>query len=135
ASMSSPEVSKAVVAWTAYDEAGRGKEIFVYTKSRLFRCAGGPEARASRCPLVLASVLVHEAWHLRNGPDESKAYTQQIWFLQMNTAPKVLIDEVFQARQLAVRAQKRALQAARKNARAITTTVVSRADSSRQRTR
>ena len=114
ASVPSPEVSKMVVAWTTYDEGGQGKEIFVYTKSRLFRCASGPAMNRSTCPLVLASVLIHEAWHLRSGTDESRAYTEQIWFLQMNKASEGVIDEVFRARLLAMRKQ-RAIRAARRN--------------------
>ena len=34
-----------------------------------------------QCMLKLASVLVHEAWHFRNGRDEAGAYTAQITFL------------------------------------------------------
>lgn len=33
------------------------------------------------CLLKLASIIVHEAWHFRNGPDEAGAYNAQIEFL------------------------------------------------------
>jgi hypothetical protein len=42
-----------------------------------FRC--GPRAAVGK----LASVLVHEEWHLRNGPDERGAYSAQLTALAM----------------------------------------------------
>jgi hypothetical protein len=48
--------------------------------------------------LKLASVIVHEVWHLKNGPDEAAAYTAQEAFLEFNQASRLLITEIRQAR-------------------------------------
>ena len=45
-----------------------------------------PRSDQDRCLLKVASVIVHEAWHLRNGPDEVGAYQTQLIFLQMKEA-------------------------------------------------
>jgi hypothetical protein len=100
-------VSPDAEAWTVYDEHGKGERIFVYTRSRTFRCASVPRGDQDRCLLKVASVIVHEAWHLRNGPDEIGAYEAQLIFLrfneasaflQINEAAAVNIREVRQAR-------------------------------------
>jgi hypothetical protein len=65
-------------AWTTCDADDHGDRIFVYTRSALFQCANQGDWQ---CMLKLASVLVHEAWHFRNGRDEAGAYTAQITFL------------------------------------------------------
>jgi hypothetical protein len=109
-------VSENVVAWTTYDDAGRGREIFVYTRSKLFRCAHGSSHDASACLLVLASVLVHESWHFEHGPSEDAAYGRQFVFLKMNRAPEKQVAEVLKARREAVKRQKEEIRAARKMA-------------------
>ena len=94
-------------AWTVFYEDGTGDRVFVYTRSRTFRCASVPSRDQDQCLLKLASVLVHEAWHLRNGLDEVGAYEAQLIFLQMkeastflqlNEATAVTIREVRRAR-------------------------------------
>jgi hypothetical protein len=82
-------VSRGAEAWTVFDERGRGTGIFVYTRSRTFRCASMPSRDQSRCLLKLASVIVHEAWHLKNGLDEAGAYDAQLVFLQLKEAEAV----------------------------------------------
>ena len=77
-------------AWTVFDEHGKGDRIFVYTRSRTFQCASAPRRDQDQCLLKLASVIVHEAWHLRNGPDEAGAYEAQLGFLQTKEASAVL---------------------------------------------
>jgi hypothetical protein len=100
-------VSPGAEAWTVHDERGKGDRIFVYTRSRTFRCASVPRGDRDRCLLKLASVIVHEAWHLRNGPDEAGAYEAQLIFLkskeasaflQLNEAAALNILEVRRAR-------------------------------------
>jgi hypothetical protein len=81
-----PMVSPGAEAWTVYDEHGKGARIFVYTRSRTFRCASVPRWDQYQCLLKVASVIVHEAWHLRNGPDEAGAYEAQLIFLRFNEA-------------------------------------------------
>jgi len=103
----SSTVSPGAEAWTEFDEHGKGDRIFVYTRSRTFRCASVPRWDQNRCLLKVASVIVHEAWHLRNGPDEAGAYEAQLVFLQLteasaflqlNEAAAVNIREVRRAR-------------------------------------
>jgi hypothetical protein len=57
--------------------------------------------------LKLASVIVHEAWHLQHGRDEAGAYDAQLIFLQMteasatfqlNLAAAITINEVRRAK-------------------------------------
>ena len=83
-------VSRGAEAWTVFDEQGRGDRIFVYTGSRTFRCASVPRSEQERCLWKLASVIVHEAWHFRNGHDEVGAYDAQLVFLQMKEATAFL---------------------------------------------
>jgi hypothetical protein len=100
-------VSPGAEAWTVYDEHGKGERIFLYTRSRTFRCASVRGGDQNRCLLKVASVIVHEAWHLRNGPDEVGAYEAQLVFLrfaeasavnQVNEAATMNIREVRRAR-------------------------------------
>jgi len=83
-------VSPGAEAWTVNDEHGKGGRIFIYTRSGTFRCASVPRSDQDRCLLKIASVIVHEAWHLRNGRDEVAAYDAQLIFLQLNEASAFL---------------------------------------------
>jgi hypothetical protein len=89
--------TQGVEGWTVIGEDGKGYQIFVYTRSRTFQCASGRQ-NANQCLLKLASVIVHEAWHLKYGPDEAAAYTAQEAFLEFNHASPLLITEIRQAR-------------------------------------
>ena len=89
--------SPGVEGWTVYGEDGKGSQIVVYTRSRTFQCASG-QRNGNQCLLKLASVIVHEAWHLKYGPDEAAAYTAQEAFLEFNRASPLLITEIRQAR-------------------------------------
>jgi hypothetical protein len=56
----------------------------VYTESSVFICASRQtpvHANPYICLLKLASIIVHEAWHFKNGPDEAGAYEAQLQFL------------------------------------------------------
>ena len=83
-------VSPDAEAWTVYDEHGTGDRIFVYTRSRTFRCASASRSDQDQCLLRLASIIVHEAWHLRHGPDEAEAYEAQLAFLRLSEASAFL---------------------------------------------
>jgi hypothetical protein len=83
-------VSPGAEAWTVYDEHGQGDRIFVYTRGRTFQCASTPGRDGDQCLLRLASILVHEAWHLRHGPDEAGAYEAQLAFLRLTEASAFL---------------------------------------------
>jgi len=102
-----PRLSRGAEAWTVFDENGRGTRAFVYTHSRTFRCASVPGRDQPGCQLKLASVIVHEAWHLQHGRDEGGAYDAQLIFLQMteawatfqlNRAAAININEVRRAK-------------------------------------
>ena len=112
-----PTVSPHAEAWTLFDEDRKGDRIFVYTRSRTFRCASIQGKDQERCLWKLASVIVHEAWHLRNGQDEVGAYQAQLIFLQakeaeaflqLNEGIAVEILEVRQARDRVVASQRSA---------------------------
>jgi len=79
-------VSPDAQAWTVYDEHGTGDRVFVYTRSRTFRCASAPRSDQDQCLLRLASIIVHEAWHLRHGQGEAEAYEAQLAFLRLTEA-------------------------------------------------
>jgi hypothetical protein len=83
-------VSPGAEAWTVYDEYGTGDRIFVYTRSRTFRCASASRSDQDQCLLRLASIIVHEAWHLRHGRDEAGAYEAQLAFLRLTEASAFL---------------------------------------------
>lgn len=90
-------VSGLAEAWTVRDaETGAGT-ILVFTGSQTFRCAMAPR-HDHQCTIKLASVLTHEAWHLRYGADERQAYDRQLVFLGMHGASGELIAGVRLAR-------------------------------------
>ena len=70
-----PEVSVGAEAYVRRDT----QTIYVITSSRVFRDA---MASRSRCESIevrkLASILAHEEWHVRHGPDERAAYHYQL---------------------------------------------------------
>ena len=77
ASVPPDPASKGVEAWTAYGEDGRGTRIFAYSRSGLFQCASAFSGKPFDCPLMLTSVLVHEAWHFQQH-SESESLGAQI---------------------------------------------------------
>jgi hypothetical protein len=73
--------------------------IYVITTTAVFRDAGGDPwsgVRQEACR-KLASIIVHEEWHLRNGPDERGAYLAQLTMLQAVRAAPVTIAGVRQS--------------------------------------
>ena len=97
--------SSGVEAWTSFDAHGCGERIFVYTGSDMFRCASRPLSMR-QCLLRLASVVVHEAWHLENGRDEEEAYEVQIAFLLRNGAATEHVKAVRLAQQRVLAAER-----------------------------
>jgi hypothetical protein len=75
-------VSDLAEAWTVRDPQTGDGVILVYTGSAAFRCAMRPHQNY-QCTIKLASILVHEAWHLKYGADERYAYDAQLRFLKM----------------------------------------------------
>ena len=102
--------SRGAEAWTVYDEHNQGDKIFVYTGSELFQCASRWPRPDWQCVLKLASILVHEAWHFRNGRDEVGAYDAQLAFLIQNGSDTVA-SGVRRARDRVVADKKRASKA------------------------
>jgi hypothetical protein len=86
ASVPPESASPNVEAWTVFREDGKGDRVVVYTKSSVFICASRHTPVHTNpyiCLLKLASIIVHEAWHFRNGPDEAGAYEAQLQFLEV----------------------------------------------------
>jgi hypothetical protein len=86
----------------------RDRRIHLLTTSRAFQRA---MRAADRCgdPQALkkiASVVVHEEWHVRNGPDEAGAYEAQLTILTaLHSGPGTpLFTEVWLARRHATSA-------------------------------
>jgi hypothetical protein len=89
ASVPPDSASPGVEAWTVFREDGKGDRVVVYTESSVFICASRHtpvHVNPYICLLKLASIIVHEAWHFRNGPDEAGAYEAQLQFLEVRGA-------------------------------------------------
>ena len=98
--------SRGAEAWTVYGELNQGDRIFVYTGSDLFQCASRRPLPDLQCVLKLASILVHEAWHFRNGRDEVGAYDAQLAFL-LHNGSDAIASGVRRARDRVVAARKK----------------------------
>jgi hypothetical protein len=98
-------------AWTVFFEDGRGDRIFVYTGSEVFQCASTSRRDMWQCGLRLASIIVHEAWHLRHGKDEAGAYEAQLTFMILNDGSGEQIAPIRLARNRVVAARRRAAEA------------------------
>jgi hypothetical protein len=111
-----PASSEGVEGWTIFRPDGTGERIFVYAGTDFFRCASWPLSM-SQCLLRVASVIVHEAWHFRNGRSEAGAYEAQIAFLSENGGS---VDQIASVRRTLDRvraAERKATEAARKRYR------------------
>ena len=72
-------VSPRAEAFTQHDT----QTIYLITSSDVFREAlAAPGCRHTDALRKLASILVHEEWHIRNGMDERGAYYSQLTALQ-----------------------------------------------------
>ena len=86
ASVPPESASPGVEAWTVFREDGKGDRVVVYRESSVYICASRHtpvHVNPYVCRLKLASIIVHEAWHFRNGPDEAGAYEAQLQFLEV----------------------------------------------------
>jgi hypothetical protein len=101
--------------WTSVGRDGRGEQIFLYTESASFRCAR-PSSENYQCLLKLASVIVHEVWHLRHRGGEAEAYAAQITFLMGHHGALDQIADVRRSRDRAVAVERKAIDAARQRA-------------------
>ena len=117
ASVAPNGASQGVEGWTLYRADGQGERIVVYSESAIFRCASRPDTNTEshQCLLRLASVIVHEAWHFRNGRQETGAYTAQIQFLMANHASDAHIAAVQMARDRVLAAIRKAAKSARES--------------------
>ena len=82
--------------------------IYLITSTAAFRAAQrGPYAQGARdaCRHI-ASVIVHEEWHLKNGGDEEGAYLAQLTALATLTADARAIWSVRKSMMFAVEQQK-----------------------------
>ena len=103
-------------AWTVYDDQGHGDRIVVYTGGRTFHCASTSHDERYQCRLRLASILVHEAWHLHHGPDEAGAYGAQLAFLEFNGGSGVDRLDISRSRSRVLTEQRHAGQRAGRGA-------------------
>ena len=55
-----------------------GRTIFLLTSSAVFEAARDSQCRDLNAVKKLASILVHEQWHVRYGDDERGAYEAQL---------------------------------------------------------
>ena len=109
-----PAASPGAEAWIL-DGGSRGQRIAIYTGSETFRRAAA--SGDFQCRLKLASIIVHEAWHLSHGADEAPAYDEQIVFLRSHGASPEMITGVLQARRRIADIDRRARAAHRNDAR------------------
>jgi hypothetical protein len=84
--------------------------IYLVTSSPVFRDAVGTDRfNADSGPFIkLASIVMHEAWHLRHGTDERGAYDRQLMTLsRLGAGPGTLLHRSVYRSMLAVlKAQK-----------------------------
>jgi len=83
--------------------------IYLITSAETFRRVQNPRSvwsQRNACRKI-ASVIVHEEWHLRHGRDEQGAYYAQITTLAALHAEPMTINKVKQAMLEAVTGQKR----------------------------
>jgi hypothetical protein len=97
------DVTVTAEAFVRHDPA----TIYLMTTSVAFRKAQAGNKDALK---KLASMLVHEEWHLRNGPDERGAYQAQLAALYLlGVDPgRPLANEVRQSMHVVLAAQRRA---------------------------
>lgn len=86
--------SRGLDAWTVFPDDGSPAHILVYTASSAFRCANERPNPDHHCVVRLASILVHEAWHVQHGYSEAGAYRVQLAFLILHGASEAELDGV-----------------------------------------
>jgi hypothetical protein len=97
-----PGVSKNAEAFTR----GMSNVIYIITSSTVFHTA--QDSLDYSAVAKIASVIVHEEWHLLHGPDESGAYDAQLLALtRLGRGPgSTLYDEVSRSKRSALRTRR-----------------------------
>jgi hypothetical protein len=98
------------VSWNAEAFVVRNPDtIYLITSSRVFRDAMSVHNKDENLDAFrkIASIIVHEEWHLKNGPDERGAYLAQLTRLYALRADPRIITSVRLSMAAAVAAQKR----------------------------
>jgi hypothetical protein len=95
-----PGASRHIEAFVTHDP----DVIYLLTTSAVFRDArqAGTPDRDLEAFRKIASIIVHEEWHLRHGPDEESAYQAQLIALMSLGASTITVNGVKQS-MLAVR--------------------------------
>jgi hypothetical protein len=91
--------------------------IVLVTSTEAFRNAAQPawsSAHDDGCRKI-ASIIVHEEWHLRHGPDEEDAYAAQITTLTMLGASSMMITSVRRSRDAVLARQRAGVVLARRD--------------------
>jgi hypothetical protein len=88
---------------------GGAEAIYLIPSSDAFRRArqGQREPGALNAYRRIASILVHEEWHLRHGPDEEGAYLAQMTALAFLRADAATISGVKKSMLTVIQAQRR----------------------------
>jgi hypothetical protein len=83
--------------------------IYLITSSAVFRDAMRADSKYENIDVFrkIASIIVHEEWHLKEGPDEQGAYYAQLTMLSALGARPELITTVRKSMFAAVAEQKR----------------------------
>jgi hypothetical protein len=99
-----PDVSRNAEAFTVHDP----DTIVLITATEAFRNAqrGATEPGGRDGCRKLASVIVHEEWHLKHGGDEEGAYLAQLTTLAMLNAPPAMLTSVRKSMMVALANQK-----------------------------
>ena len=87
------------------------RTIYILTTSEVFRAAQQSPTRCGNLQSVrkLASIIIHEEWHVLNGPDEEGAYAAQLIALTMlGAADTPLYNGVRRARDAVMAGKERA---------------------------
>jgi hypothetical protein len=103
--------SRGLAAWTVFPDDGARAHILVYTASSAFQCASVRPNPDYHCIVTLASILVHEAWHVQHGSSEAGAYRVQLAFLILHGALEAQLDSVRASMRAATTQQKVTLSA------------------------
>ena len=89
----------------------RDERIYLLATSPTFRRAMRASERCGDLQALkkIASVIVHEEWHIRHGPDEAEAYAAQLTALTaLHAGPgSPLFTEVWRARRAATERQRK----------------------------
>jgi hypothetical protein len=102
-----------VLATPPFDVSSNAEAFVRRGDATIYVVASSPAFREARCGdnrslIRLASVLVHEEWHVRNGSDERGAYEAQLLaILRLGETPASLVYRgVYQSMRVVLQSQK-----------------------------